>query len=44
MQIYDLSHLIKKPNCFQYHNPTCIANFLTNQKAMLKLSKLFETG
>ena len=35
MQIYDL---------FQSHNPTCIDNFLTNQKAMFKLSRLFETG
>ena len=44
MQIYDLSPLIKEPTCFQSHNPTCIDNFLTNQKAMFKLSRLFETG
>ena len=44
MQIYDLSPLIKEPTCFQSHNPTCIHNFLTNQKAMFKLSRLFETG
>ena len=44
MQIYDLSALIKEPTCFQSHNPTCIDNFLTNQKAMVKLSGLFETG
>ena len=44
MQIYDLSPFIKEPTCFQSHNPTCIDNFLTNQKAMFKLSRLFETG
>ena len=44
MQIYDLSLLIKEPTCFQSHNPTCIDNFLTNQKAMLMLNRLFETG
>ena len=44
MQIYDLSPLIKEPTCFQSHNPTCIDNFLTYQKAMFKLSRLFETG
>ena len=44
MQIYDLSPLIKEPTCFQSHNPTCIHNFLTNQKAIFKLSRLFETG
>ena len=44
MQIYDLSPFTKEPTCFQFHNPTCIDNFLTNQKAMFKLSGLFETG
>ena len=44
MQIYDLCPLIKKPTCFQSHNSTCIGNFLTYQKAMFKLSRLFETG
>ena len=44
LQIYDLSPLIKEPTCFQSHNPTCIYNFLTNQKAMFKLSRLFETA
>ena len=44
MQIYDLSPLIKEPTCFQSHNPTCIHNLLTNQKAIFKLSRLFETG
>ena len=43
-QIYDLSPLIKEPTCFQSHNPACLDNFLTNQKAMFKLSRLFETG
>ena len=43
MQIYDLSPLTKEPACFQSHNPTCIDNFLTNQEAMFKLSRLFET-
>ena len=44
MQIYDLSPLIKESTYFPSHNPTCIDNFLTNQKAMSKLSRLFETG
>ena len=44
MQIYDLSPLIKLQTCFQSHNSTCIDNFLTNQKPMFKLSRLFETG
>ena len=44
MQIYNLCSLIKEPTCFQSHNPTCIGNFLANQKAMFKLSRLFETG
>ena len=43
-QIYDLSALIKEPTCFQSHNLTYIDNFLTNQKAMFKLSRLFKTG
>ena len=34
---------IKESTYFQSHNPTCIDNFLTNQKAMFKLSRLFET-
>ena len=44
MQINDLSLLIKEPTCFQSHNSTCIDKYLTNQKAMFKLSRLFETG
>ena len=44
MQIYDLFPPVKKPACFQSHNPTCIDNFVRNQKAMFKLSRLFETG
>ena len=44
MQIYNLSPLIKEQTCFQSHHPTCIDNFLTNQKAIFKLSTLFETG
>ena len=44
MQIYDLSPLIKEATYFQSHNATCIDNFLTNQKAMFKLSRLFKTG
>ena len=43
-QIYDLSPLLKLLTCFQSHNSTCIGNFLTNQKEMFKLSRLFETG
>ena len=37
MQIYDFSPLVKEPTCFQSHHPTCIDNFLTNQKAVFKL-------
>ena len=43
-EIYDLSPLIREPTCFQSHNPTCIDNFLTNQKGMFELRRLFETG
>ena len=44
MQIYDSFPLIKGPTCFQSHNPNCVDNFLTNQKAMFKVSRLFGTG
>ena len=44
MQIFNLNALIKTPTCYQSHNPTCIDNILTNQKALFKLSKIFETG
>ena len=44
MQMDDLPPLIKEPTCFQSRNPTCIDNVLTNQKAMFKLDRLFETG
>ena len=44
MQIYDSFLLIKGPTCFQFHNPNCVDNFLTNQKAIFKLSRLFGTG
>ena len=44
MQINNLSLLIKEPTCFQSHKPKCIDNFLTNQKPVFKLSRLFETG
>ena len=41
-QMYDLSLLIKEPTCFQSHNLTCIDNFLTNQKVMFRLNRLFK--
>ena len=44
MQIYDLPPLIKEPTCSQSHKPSCIDNFLTNKKAVFKLSTLFDTG
>ena len=44
MQIFDLSPLIKELTYFQFHSPTCINDFLTNQKAMFKLSRLFKTN
>ena len=48
IQIFNLNALIKTPTCYQSHNqshnPTCIHNILTNEKALFKLSKTFETG
>ena len=44
MQIFYLNALIKTPKCSQSHDPTRINTILTNQKALLKLSKTFETG
>ena len=44
MQIFNLNPLINMPTCYQLHNSTCIHNILTNQKALFKLSKTFETG
>ena len=41
-QMYDLSLLIKEPTCFQSHNLTCIDKFLTNQKVMFRLNRLFK--
>ena len=41
MQIYGSFPLIKGPTCCQSHNPNCVDNFLTNQKTMFKLSRLF---
>ena len=43
MQTYDLPPLIKELTCFQSRKPTCIDNFLTNQKATFKLIRLLET-
>ena len=40
----NLNAPIKTPTCYQSHNPTCIDNILTNQKALFILSKTFETG
>ena len=42
-QMYDLSLLIKEPTCFQSHNLTCIDNFLTIQKVVFRLNRLFKT-
>ena len=44
MQLHDMSNLMNEPTCFQSHDPTCIGNILTNQKAMFKTSKTFESG
>ena len=44
MQIFNLNALVKTPTCYQLHNRACIDNILTNRKALLKLSKTFETG
>ena len=44
IQIFNLNALIKAPTCYQSHNPTCIDNILTNQKALFNLFKTSETG
>ena len=44
MQLHDMSHLINEPTYFQWHDPTCTENILTNQKTMFKTSKTFESG
>ena len=41
MQIFYLNALIKTPKCSQ---SLCINTILTNQKALLNLSKTFEKG
>ena len=43
MHIFNLDDL-KILTCYQSGNPTCTDNILTNQKALFKLSKTFETG
>ena len=42
MEIFNLNVLIKTTTWYQSHNPTCIDNILTNQKALFKLSKALE--
>ena len=44
MQLHDMSNLTNEPTCFKSHDPNCIGNILTNQKAMFKASKAFESG
>ena len=44
LQAYDLSSLIKKPSCYQFHTPSCIDLILTNGKHLFQLSNTFETG
>ena len=34
---------VQIPTCYYSHNPNCVDNLLTNQKALFKLSKTFET-
>ena len=43
MQIFNLNALIKTPTCYQSHNPTCIDNILTNQKALSDHYQLIST-
>ena len=43
MQLH-MSNLMNEPTCFKSHDPNCIGNILTNQKAMFKASKSFESG
>ena len=43
MQLYKITTLINTLTCYQSHNSTCIDHFLTNHKALFKLSELFET-
>ena len=42
IEIFILNVLIKTTRWYQSHNPTCIDNILTNQKALFKLSKALE--
>ena len=44
MQLHDMSNLMNEQTCYQSHDPTCIGNILTNQKAMFKTAKTFESG
>ena len=44
IHIFNTNALIKTQTCYQSDNPTCIDNILTNQKALFKLTKTFETG
>ena len=43
-KICNLSGLIHEPTSFPSHDTTCVDNFLTNQKAIIELISLFETG
>ena len=44
MTTFDLDCLIKKPNCFQSSNPTCIDHILTNKKDFFKNTEVIEVG
>ena len=43
-KICNLTGLINEPTSFPPHDATCVDNFLTNQKAVIELIRLFETG
>ena len=43
-KICNLSGLINEPTSFPSHDANSVDNFLTNQKAVIELIRLFETG
>ena len=43
-KVFSCDQWVQIPTCYYSHNPNCVDNLLTNQKALFKLSKTFETG
>ena len=44
IQAYDMSSLIKKPTCYQFHTPSCTDLTLAKRKHLFQLFNTFETG